>query len=66
MGANNYGARMNINLKRGDELRRYQLPKSVEILVHVILGVLLSIAFLSAAILAQIVIYLCALIASVL
>jgi hypothetical protein len=57
---------MNINLKRGDELRRYQLPKSVEILVHVILGVLLSIAFMSALILAQIVIYLCSVIARVL
>lgn len=38
-------------------------PTSVQIMVHMILGCLLSIAVMSAAVLAQLVIYLCVVIA---
>lgn len=56
---------MKIDYKFDREKRdSLQASKSVQILVHMILGTLLSVAVMTAAILAQIVLYFCSLIAN--
>ena len=56
---------MKIDYKYDREKRdSLQASKSVQILVHMILGTLLSVAVLSATILSQIVLYFCSLIAN--
>ena len=64
MGANKEDT-VKIDYKYDREKRdSLQASKSVQILVHMILGTLLSVAVLSATILAQIVLYFCSLIAN--
>lgn len=56
---------MKIDYKYDREKRdSLQASKSVQILVHMILGTLLSVAVMMATILAQVVIYFCSLIAN--
>ena len=56
---------MKIDYKYDREKRDFlQASKSVQILVHMILGTLLSVAVMMATILAQVVIYFCSLIAN--
>lgn len=53
---------MNINYKFNGEQTRHAIPKSVTVLVHIILGIIMSAGLLLVTLLAQIVIYICAVI----
>lgn len=56
---------MNINMKHGDAVGKYKLPPSVVAMVWIILGVVLAIGLMIAALLIQVVIYFCVLIAGI-
>lgn len=50
---------MNINYNYDGQQGRQPMPKAVQVMVYIILGVIMSIGLMAATILAQLVIYLC-------
>lgn len=54
---------MNINYNYDGKAHRQPMPKAVQVMVYIILGIIMSIGLMAATILAQLVIYLCMVIA---
>ena len=50
---------MNINYNYDGQQAKQPMPKAVQVMVYIILGIIMSIGLMAATILAQLVIYLC-------